>query len=572
MKKWTENLAAMTILAVIYFVAGRLGLRLAFVHPNSTAVWPPAGIALAALLILGYRVWPGIFLGAFLVNVTTAGSVATSIGIATGNTLEGLAGAYLVNRFASGQRAFDRAQDIFKFAFFAGMLSTTISATLGVTSLSLGGFARWTDFGPIWLTWWLGDGVGEAVMTPFLVLWSRNRRWKWSRGQFVEAAALWLILLFVGQAVFGGRYGFRSRNYPLEFLCIPLVLWAAFRFGRRAAASSVLVLSGIAIWATLHGFGPFVTKTQNEALLILQLFLGILAVMGLVLAAAVAEQKRVAETFRLAVEAAPNGVVIIGRQGEILLVNSQATKMFGYKEEELAGQSVEVLVPERFRGGHPEYRAGFSARPQARPMGAGRDLYAVRKDGSEFPVEIGLNPIETEEGLIVLSAIVDITERKRAEEEIRRLATSDPLTGLANYRKLVDVLDAEINRSGRTERSFALLLLDLDGLKKINDSYGHVTGSRALCRLADILRIDCRNIDTPSRYGGDEFALVIPEADAQSAQQVARRIRERVANDSEQPPFSVSVGAAIYPQDGETIEMLLGAADRALYEMKNGSR
>jgi diguanylate cyclase (GGDEF)-like protein/PAS domain S-box-containing protein len=387
-------------------------------------------------------------------------------------------------------------------------------------------------------------------------------------GQLVEAAVLCLILFLVGQVVFGGLIVYQSGNYPLEFLCIPIVIWAAFRLGRRETASAIFLLSGIAIWGTLHGFGPFVTKTQNESLLIMQLFLAILAVMGLVLAAAVAGRKREAERFGLAVESAPNAMVMMDRQGKIVLVNSHTMKMFGYKREELVGQSVELLVPERFRGRHPEHRTEFSARPQARPMGAGRDLYAVRKDGSEFPVEIGLNPIETEEGLLVLSAIVDISERKRAEEEIRRLATSDPLTGLANYRKLIDVLDAEIRRSGRTGRSFAVLLLDLDGLKQINDIHGHLVGSRALCRLAEVLRADCRSIDTAARYGGDEFAIVMPEAGAKAAEQIARRICERVANDGEQPPFSVSVGSAVYPQDGETIEILLGAADCALYEMK----
>src|SRR5260370_30474765 len=180
-------------------------------------------------------------------------------------------------------------------------------------------------------------------------------------------------------------------------------------------------------------------------------------------------------------------MVMTDRQGRIVMVNSHAMKMFGYVQEEVVGRAVEVLVPERFRGGHPEYRMEFSSSPRARPMGAGRDLYAVRKDGSEFSVEIGLNPIQTEEGILVLSAIVDISERKRAEEEILRLATTDPLTGLANYRKLIEVLDTEIKRYGRTGKSFAIILLDLDGLKKINDAYGHLTGSRALCRLASII-------------------------------------------------------------------------------------
>ena len=163
-------------------------------------------------------------------------------------------------------------------------------------------------------------------------------------------------------------------------------------------------------------------------------------------------------------------------------------------------------------------------------------------------------------------------ERRRAEEQIRSLAVTDPLTGLANYRKLVDVLDTEIRRFGRTARTFAVLLLDLDGLKRINDRHGHLTGSRALRRLADILRVHCRDIDTAARYGGDEFALVIPEAGPDEAQQVAQRIRERIAQDTEEPPISASIGAAVYPLDGDTRDALLGAADRAIYEMKRRSQ
>src|SRR5712664_2135720 len=143
MDKKRQDFAIVAVLALVYFGAAKLGLRFAFVHPSATAVWAPTGITLAAFLIFGFRVWPGAFLGAFFANLTTAGSVLTSIGIATGNTLEGVAGCYLVMRFARGQRVFGRAQDIFKFAFLAGMVSTTISAIIGVTSLSLGGFATW---------------------------------------------------------------------------------------------------------------------------------------------------------------------------------------------------------------------------------------------------------------------------------------------------------------------------------------------------------------------------------------------------------------------------------------------
>jgi diguanylate cyclase (GGDEF)-like protein len=152
--------------------------------------------------------------------------------------------------------------------------------------------------------------------------------------------------------------------------------------------------------------------------------------------------------------------------------------------------------------------------------------------------------------------------------QVHQLAATDPLTGLANYRRLVDVLESEIERSGRTGRGFSVMLLDLDGLKIINDQHGHPVGSRALRRLAEVLRVHSRSMDTPARYGGDEFALVLPETGEQAAQSAAFRIRERLATQAERPKLSVSVGVAVYPQHGTTADRLLISADRALYAMK----
>jgi diguanylate cyclase (GGDEF)-like protein len=171
---------------------------------------------------------------------------------------------------------------------------------------------------------------------------------------------------------------------------------------------------------------------------------------------------------------------------------------------------------------------------------------------------------------LVLAAVV--LERRHVEDQLRLLAVSDPLTGLANYGHLVDVLEGEVQRSLRTERPFAILFLDMDHLKEINDRFGHLVGSRALWRIAEVLRKACRSIDTAARYGGDEFALVLPESDEAAAELVSHRVTELLAADTRKPPVSVSGGIASFPKDGNSAEALLNSADRMLYEAKSRAR
>ena len=286
------TLPAIGALALIYFIAGKLALRLAFLHASASPVWPPAGIALAALLVLGFRVWPAIFVAAFLANLTTLGNILTSLGIASGNTLEALCGAWLVNRFAGGARVFDRPQDVFKFAL-AALIGTTVSPTFGVSSLAVGGFAQWSSYWPIWLTWWLGDASGVLVIAPLLLLWSVPVAQRtWNQKQVLEVSALLLLLVVLAETVFGGWLPISARNYPISFICGPIVIWTAFRFTPRETATGIFILSAIAIWGTLHGFGPFILQSENQSLLMLQSWTAALTITAMAIAAAITERNR----------------------------------------------------------------------------------------------------------------------------------------------------------------------------------------------------------------------------------------------------------------------------------------
>jgi signal transduction histidine kinase/CheY-like chemotaxis protein len=295
----------MGILTVLYFVAGKLSLQLAFLHASASPVWPPAGIALAALLVFGYRVWPAIFVGAFLVNLTTAGNIPTSIGIATGNALEAVAGAWLVQRFA-GAGVFRRAQGVFQFAL-AAIVSTLVSPTIGLTSLALAGFAPWENYGAIWLTWWLGDTTGDLIVAPLLVLWAAASTRRWDLAAVAEVILLFLLLFVLGLLVFGGWLPISPKNYPIAFICGPIVIWTAFRFTPRETATGLFILSTLAIWGTLHRYGPFVMESGNQSLVMLQACTAVLIITALALAAGMAERRRAEaaiEQQRATVEAA----------------------------------------------------------------------------------------------------------------------------------------------------------------------------------------------------------------------------------------------------------------------------
>jgi integral membrane sensor domain MASE1 len=188
--------------------------------------------------------------------------------------------------------SFDRAQDVFKFAF-AAVTSTAVSPSIGLTSLALAGYADWSNYGPIWTTWWLGNATGDLIFAPMIILWGVKPRWRWNGKKDLEIALILLLLLALGEAIFGGWLPISAKNYPVAFVCGPILIWMAFRMSQRETATGIFVLSSIAIWGTLRNFGPFVLETENQSLLILQSSTAVLTLTAMALAAAMAERRRI---------------------------------------------------------------------------------------------------------------------------------------------------------------------------------------------------------------------------------------------------------------------------------------
>jgi diguanylate cyclase (GGDEF)-like protein/PAS domain S-box-containing protein len=270
--------------------------------------------------------------------------------------------------------------------------------------------------------------------------------------------------------------------------------------------------------------------------------------------------------YRALLENPTYGICRFDMDGRFLNVNEALVTMLGYgsRDELMAVNLATEIVRD------PIERAQlFEAYRETGHV----ELMEVewrRKDGTPMKVRLSGRQVGIEKGAPDGCEIIaeDITAQRASEDHLRHLAATDALTGLANYRRLSETLESEIKRSDRTARAFAVLIFDLNGMKRINDSYGHLAGNRALCRLAEIFRFSCRSIDTAARYGGDEFAIILPETGAREAEAVGRRICERLSSDRGEPPLSVSVGIAAYPEDGISIDTLFHAADRALYKMK----
>jgi PAS domain S-box-containing protein len=446
------RLARMAALAAVYFCGGKLGLKLAFLHANVTAIWPPTGIALAVLLLHGWRLWPGVWLGAFLVNVTTSGAVLGSAGIASGNTMEILAGFWLVERWANGRRFFERAPDIFKFIALAALLSTMLSATVGVTCLTVSGLAPTSQLIPIWVTWWLGDAVSAVILTPLIVTWSTETRPRWDRQRFWEGALILAVLLAIGVIGFGGANSSMVSRLP-RFLFFPVLLWAAYRFGPRGAITTVCAIAGVALWGTLRGRGPFATTDPNESLVLLQAYMGTITITNLVLGAVMAERQRTDQIIREQEEqfaglfnSAMDAIITVNADERVVLFNPAAEVMFGCPASAALGQSIAQFIPARFHG---------SQRVMMASLGT---LNGVRANGDQFPVEASFAQMEIGERRLFTLILRDATERQKAaaelaawqrELETRVAARTVELTMTHNQ------LRAEINECKRLEAEMA---------------------------------------------------------------------------------------------------------------------
>jgi len=299
-RRGLNYVAGLIGIGLTYLILAKSGLALALIHPSASTIWPPTGFALAAVMLWGCRTWPAIFLAAMIANATAAGSVGTAISIATGNTLEALVGAVLINAWCNGRDTFSTSTTVAKFAVICAVLATPISATVGITSLAIAGYAEWANFANIWLTWWLGDLISALVVTPVVVLWALSDARAFRRTELIKFAAVIALAVAVGFIAFSPYIHIVATEGTLSFLAVLPLLWAALRRGPRDTAVASLILAGFAIWGTFSGAGPFAfaAASLNDSLLLVLVFVISVSVPSLALSADVAMRKAIEENLR----------------------------------------------------------------------------------------------------------------------------------------------------------------------------------------------------------------------------------------------------------------------------------
>ncbi len=295
-------LLAIVALAGVYIVAARAGLMMDAVAGFATLVWPPSGLALAALLILGTGLWPGVFIGAFVANLLAGAPIPVAMGIGVGNTLEAVLAVYALRRIPGFQVSLERLADVIGLIILAAGLSTMVSATIGVASLYLGGIVSSGLLAETWRAWWLGDVMADLLVAPVLLVWTGGRRTPGDPKRRLETLALGIAVVAASLLIFGGTAGMPTPTgrFAQAYLFFPLLIWAALRFGQRGAISTAFIVSVIAIWGTALGHGPFVRPALYQSLIALQAFMGVAAATFLVLGASVSERRRAEEEMRLA--------------------------------------------------------------------------------------------------------------------------------------------------------------------------------------------------------------------------------------------------------------------------------
>ena len=422
-RQHSDLIGPIAILSLAYFITAKLGLAFAAVHPSVTTAWMPSGIALAFLLLHGVKIWPGVLIGAFAINASTPVGWEATILISFGNTLEAVAGALFMRRFAGEHVNLNQVRDSLLLLLPVALGATAIAATTGIFALLLSGSLAAGSAPTAWLAWWLGDAIGIVIITPLIICWRRPSP---IHARDIRVILLMLTPVAVALATFTARPAPYWIENLLVLLLFPTAVWAALGTGMRAVTVANFLVATIVIVASLLGRGPFAGLPDVEAILLQQSYIYTLALATLLLAAGHAERKSAEqnlreseERFRSIWETTNDGALIVDEGHVIRFANPAACEMFGYARVELVGQPLARIQPQRFQAAHQAGVARFLATGARARDWKGVEVMALHRSGREMPVEIVFSEMRLQGSHRFVGFIRDITRRKEADKELR---------------------------------------------------------------------------------------------------------------------------------------------------------
>lgn len=577
----------MLMVYLAYLAAGKLGLLIPYVGSHVALIWLPSGIAIAAILRWGFISVIPIYLASFTANLSIGSPLPLAAQMSIGNPVGPMAAAMLLQYF-DFKYALDRMRDILLLlaSVSTGMM---ITASSGVLALVMGGAIGEGEVLQAWIIWWLGDSVGALLILPLLLNLGRK-----------EAAVIWhhrlkilfwfVIFFVLDWYAFDFLKAQTGQFMWLSFLMLPLVIWAAMRYGISGASVVILGVSLSEVWAMANQRGLFYLVDMHQSIFSLWIFMATMMVVAMMVIVLQARHQLSEKALRDSesklrgmINGALDAIVTIDELGCIIEFNPAAEHIFGYQRDDVLGRNLaEVIIPPGMREAHQKGHERFVKTGKQKMFGRRMELTAMRADGSEFPIELTITSLSDQGLPYVTGFIRDITEKKRAEQDIHNLAFFDSLTGLPNRRLLMDRLQQALVSSSRTHKYGAVMFIDLDNFKIINDSRGHDYGDLLLIEVARRLRSCVRAEDTVSRLSGDEFVLILEDLSLDVDQSVieARTIGEKILMAVHQSyrlkdveyHNSCSIGISLFCGNLISVEELLKRADTAMYQAKASGR
>jgi diguanylate cyclase (GGDEF)-like protein/PAS domain S-box-containing protein len=567
------------VLIIAYLVAAKVGFVFGTLSSSATIFWPPGGIALAALLLGGINYLPAVLLAASLTALMVDAPPFFALGFSVGNTLETYIGFYLLRRFDHLDLSLSRPRDFLQVILLGGLIPPIASATLGPLTL-LGSESVTTDILPdVMWQWWRANVLGIAFFTPIVLVFAKPKSKFFKLSNAWELTALWALSFIIGQIIFlGWKLPGITLDQPIGLNWLfPLLVWAGLRTGRRnTALIQLLFMSQVLAGAYLQ-VGYFSDDFARYGMSNFWMFAMLLAVAGMALAVMSTAQRRIAHLIALNAKVfsvSNDGILIVDANNNIIEVNPAFTELTGYSHDEVIGKNPRFLSSGK--QGREFYDDMWKSLTKKGNWEG--ELWSRRKDGVAYLEKLSIYTLKDAHEKVVnrIGVFSDITQMRAEQETVVHHAQHDFLTNLPNRLLFRDRFKQQLARSRRNKRKFAVMYIDLDRFKQVNDTLGHQVGDQLLIAVASRLKSQVREIDTVSRFGGDEFAILVSEVTSSTdvtnlAEKVLVALSLPYIIEGHTINSSGSLGIAVYPDDGNDMDTILAKADASMYKVKRSS-